>query len=126
MFDLKVEIYKKLALKEDLKFEKSTGGTVKLKNQKDNLSETSEKEVIEYTEDKSKGINSELFERHFKKKLFETKDKNKNNISLNVINSGLCDLKDEIKKMSKEEIEIENPDKILTIVEEILEFNKKN
>ena len=62
-----------------------------------------------------------------KKKLFETKDNiNKNNISLNVINSGLCDLKDEIKKMSKEEIEIENPDKILTIVEEILEFNKKN
>ena len=29
-----VEIYKKLALKEDLKFEKSVGETVKLKNRK--------------------------------------------------------------------------------------------
>ena len=34
LFDLMVEIYKKLALKEDLKFEKSVGETVKLKNQK--------------------------------------------------------------------------------------------
>ena len=34
LFDLMVEIYKKLALKEDLKFEKSVGEPVKLKNQK--------------------------------------------------------------------------------------------
>ena len=34
-------------------------------------------------------------------------------------------LKDEIEKMSKEEIETEKPDKILKIVEEILNFNKK-
>ena len=34
LFDLMVEIYKKLALKEDLKFEKSVGETVKLKNRK--------------------------------------------------------------------------------------------
>ena len=59
------------------------------------------------------------------KKLFETKDKNKTNIFVNVIKSGLYDLKDEIKKTSKEEIEIEKPDTILKIVEEILEFNKK-
>ena len=39
-FDLRVEIYKKLVLEEEnLKFEKSVGETVKLKNQKDNLSE---------------------------------------------------------------------------------------
>ena len=42
LFDLRVEIYKKLALEEDLKFEKSIGETVKLKNQKDNFSETLE------------------------------------------------------------------------------------
>ena len=42
LFDLRVEIFKKLALEEDLKFEKSIGETVKLKNQKDNLSETPE------------------------------------------------------------------------------------
>ena len=74
-----------------------------------------------------------MFEKHFNnvvpsalaKKLFETKDKNKTNIFVNVIKSGLYDLKDEIKKTSKEEIEIEKPDTILKIVEEILEFNKK-
>ena len=59
------------------------------------------------------------------KKLFETTDKNKNTKFLNVIISGLRDLKDKIKKISKEEIEIEKPDKILKIVEEVLEFNKK-
>ena len=57
------------------------------------------------------------------KKLFETKDKNKNNDFENVIKSGLRDLKDEIKKMSEDEKEIEQPNKILEIVEEILDFN---
>ena len=59
------------------------------------------------------------------KKLFETKDKNKNNKLVNVINSRLIDLKYELEKMSKKETEIEKPDKILKIVEEILNFNKK-
>ena len=35
LFNLRVEIYKKLTLKEDLKFEKSIGETVKLKNQRE-------------------------------------------------------------------------------------------
>ena len=59
------------------------------------------------------------------KKLFETKGKKKNDRLANVINSGLKDLKEEIKKMSKEEIEIEKPNKIVNIVEGIIEFNKK-
>ena len=46
LFNLRVEIYKKLVLgEENLKFEKSIGETVKLKNQKD-------KEFIEYSENK--------------------------------------------------------------------------
>ena len=53
------------------------------------------------------------------------KHKNKNNIFVNGINSGLRDLKGEIKKMSKEEIGVEKPGKILRIVEEILNFNEK-
>ena len=50
LFDLTIEIYKKLIIKEEnLKFEKSIGETVKLINQKDNFSETPEqKEFIEY------------------------------------------------------------------------------
>ena len=90
-----------------------------------------EKNFFAHIENESKDINYELFKKHFKfvapmaKKLFETKDKNKNNKLVNVINSGLIDLKYELEKMSKKEIEIEKPDKILKIVEEILNFNKK-
>ena len=87
-FDLRVEIYKKLVLEEknfEKKFEKSIGETAKLKNQKDNFSETPEqKDFIEYIEDESKTINYNLFKEYFNvatptflvKQLFETK-KNK-------------------------------------------------
>ena len=43
-----------------------------------------------------------------------------------MINSGLKDLKEEIKKMSEEEIENEDPESIVEIVEKILKFNKQN
>ena len=43
LFDLRVEIYKKLVLEEEnLKLEKRLGETVKLKNQKNSFSETPE------------------------------------------------------------------------------------
>ena len=42
-----------------------------------------------------------------------------------MIKSGLRDLKDEIKKMSEDENEIEQPNKILETIEEILDFDKK-
>ena len=60
------------------------------------------------------------------KQLDETKNKKKNNKLVNVIKCGLSDLKNKIEKMSEEEIENEQPDKILKIVEEIPEFNKQN
>ena len=55
VFELRVEIHKKFVLEEEnLKFEKSIGEIVKLKNQKDNFSETPEqKEIIKYIENKS-------------------------------------------------------------------------
>ena len=59
------------------------------------------------------------------KQLYKIKNKNKKNDLVDVIKSGLSDLKDEIKEMSKEEIENEKPDKILKIVKEILNFNNK-
>ena len=65
LFDLRVEIYKKLALEEDLKFEKSIGETVKLKNQKDNLSETPEQkefnDFLEQIKEEQKNIDINLF-----------------------------------------------------------------
>ena len=60
------------------------------------------------------------------KQLYNIKNKKENNELVNVITSGLIDLKDEIKKMSEDEKETEKPDKILKIVEEILIFNREN
>ena len=80
------------------------------------------------------GINRELFQRFFNfqmpsdllKAVYITNDKKKNRDLVNVIISGLSDLKDEIEKMSEDEIKIEKPLKILDIVEEILHFNRQN
>ena len=73
--------------------------------------ELDEKKFFKDIENKSEGINYESFEKHFNfsaptvlaKELFETTDKNKTIKFVNVIKSGLHDLKDEIKKMSEDE-----------------------
>ena len=135
LFDLRVEIYKKLVLEEEnLKFEKSIGETVKLKNQKDNFSETPEqKKFIEYVENKSKTIDYNLFKEYFNFKVRSALAKNyirrkikNNNDLVELIKIRWSNLKDEIEKMSEDEKETEKPDKILKIVEEILIFNRKN
>ena len=59
------------------------------------------------------------------KNLYQINDKEKNNELVNVINSGLKDLTEEIEKMSNKEKEIEEPDVIVETVEEILRFNKQ-
>ena len=79
-------------------------------------------------------INKELFKNHFSfqtpsallKDLYKTNDKEKNNVLVSVINSGLKDLKEKIKEMSEEERKIEKPDKIVKIVKKILNFNKQD
>ena len=79
-------------------------------------------------------INKELFKNHFffqtpsalLKDLYKTNDKEKNNVLVSVINSGLKDLKEKIKEMSEEERKIEKPDKIVKIVKKILNFNKQD
>ena len=52
--------------------------------------------------------------------------KKKNSKLVNIFNSRLKDLKEEMKNMSKEEREIENPESIVKIVEMILKFNEQN
>ena len=49
---------------------------------------------------------------------------NKNNKLVNIIKSGLSDLKNEIEIMSEDEIKIEKPYEIVDIVEKIFEFNR--
>ena len=57
--------------------------------------------------------------------LNKTKDKKENDALVNTFNSGLKDLKEEIKEMSKEERESEKPDEIVKIVEDIFKFNEQ-
>ena len=91
------------------------------------------KKFIKYIENESKSINYDLFKKHFNfivpsaliRQLYEIKNRKENNQLVNTIRSGLTDLKDKILKMSEDEKEIEKADKILKIVEEILDFNNK-
>ena len=79
-------------------------------------------------------LNEELFKKIFKFErpsdmlmyLNKTNDKEKNNELVNLINSGLKNLKEEIKKVSEKEKEIEDPESIVEIVEEVLKFNEQN
>ena len=131
-------------------FEKGTfpykGNVFKIKEEKseeeseDESEEESEEErvqeFIEYIENEPKGINYDLFKDYFKfvvpsalvKKLYEIKSKKKKNKLVNVIKSGLSDLKGRIKEMSEDEKKKKNeqPAKIIKIVEEMLEFNEQN
>ena len=54
------------------------------------------------------------------------KNRKKNERLVNVIKTGLSDLQNEIKEMSDDELKIEKPDKIVDIVEKILELNRLN
>ena len=57
------------------------------------------------------------------KKMYETRNTDKNKDLANVIKSGLVDLENEIEEMSKIGTEIENSYEIVDIVERILYFN---
>ena len=88
--------------------------------------QTSKKPIItdvnafnEWINQEETDINNEIFTKHFKfqnpsdmaKNLYEINDTEKNNKTVNVIVSGLRDLKEGIKDMSKEERKTEKPDK---------------
>ena len=96
--------------------------------------EIEEEEFFKYIENKSKGITYFLFKYYFSfmhpselaKKLFEIKDKKKNNDFVREIKNRWSELKDKIEKMSKNERENKRLDKILEIVKDILNFNKQN
>ena len=84
--------------------------------------------------EKEKSINKQLFKKYFKhqsptdllKTLYNTKDTKRNKIQGNLIKSELIDVNSEIRKMSKNEFENEQSNKIVNIVEKILDFNNQN
>ena len=62
----------------------------------------------------------------WQKKLFEIKDKKKNNDFVEKIKITWSNLKDKIETLCEDEKKNKGPDKILEIVKEILNFNKQN
>ena len=60
------------------------------------------------------------------KVLYKTNNKEKNSKLVNIFNSGLKDLEEEIKEMSEEEREAEKLYDIVKFVKKILEINKHN
>ena len=87
----------------------------------------------EWIDKKETDISNNLFTKHFKYQkasdmlnyLYKANDINNNSKLVNVIISGLKDLKEEIKKMPEAERKIEKPDKIVRLVQEIRRFNKQ-
>ena len=83
---------------------------------------------------KETGIDNALFQNHFSfhrpsdmlKAVYTTNDKKKNKRLVNVIKSGLSDLKNVIEDMGEKEKEIEKPNEVIDVVQKILEFNKQN
>ena len=79
------------------------------------------KNIKKYIAEKETKINNELFKNYFPfqtpsallKDLYKINDKEQNSKLVNVINSGLKDLKEEIKKMPEGEKEIEDPELIV-------------
>ena len=72
--------------------------------------------MIEYIKNKSNTIDYNLFKKHFDftsptvltKQLYKIKNKKENNEFVNVINSGLIDVKDEIEKCLKMKKKLKN------------------
>ena len=86
------------------------------------------------TDAKERDINDEIVRNHFLvqdlgdllKKLQKSPNiSERNQIQVNLINSGLRDPKEEIEDMNEPEKETENPNEIVDIIENILEFNKQ-
>ena len=118
MIHLRVKIYKKLVFEEgNSKCEKSIRETVKLKNQKDNLSERLEQrelnDILEQIQKEQKTINMNLLKEYFSlaeptnltKKLLETKYKRENSEFVEQIKFKWSILKDEkgknVRKLKK-------------------------
>ena len=109
------------------------GFQTKKESEEESDEKLDENKFFKYIENQSKSIDYDLFETHFNviaptvlaKTLFETKNKKNNNDLVNVSNSELKDLKEEITNISEEGKKIEKPNDITKIFAEILEFSKK-
>ena len=78
-------------------------------------------------------LDPDLIQKHFNyntlekmlETLFDTRDSYKNGVKVSLIKSGLRDLKNEIKQMSKNERNSKRPDAIVDLVEKVLDANER-
>ena len=92
------------------------------------------RELNELISKEETDMNRELLKRYFTfqmptamlQAVYATNDKKVNNELVSLIKSRLSDLKNEIEKMSENEIKIEKPYEAVDTVEKILEFNRQN
>ena len=91
------------------------------------------KKFIKYIENGSKSIKYDLFKDHFNfvvpsalaKKLYEIKNKKESNKLVNVIKSGVSDLKDKIKEMYEDEKKLNNQIKYKKLLKKFLSLTNK-
>ena len=96
--------------------------------------EEEKEEFFKYIEDESNDIGYILFSYYFNfvkpidmaKKLFEIKDKKKNDDFVEEIKNRWSNLKDKIQKTPEDKKDNEKIEKILEIVKDILNFNEQN
>ena len=127
--------YKKLRLTDDYQYESEEEKEQQTSKKPDKkLTKGRASNFNEWVNRKESDINSEIFQKYFSfqrpsdmlKILYTTNDKKKNSKLINVIKSGLSDLRNEVENMGEEEKETEKPSEIVNNVEKILEFNKQN
>ena len=127
--------YKKLRLTDDYLY--SSEEEQQQTSKKESFKKSTKTDLEELNEqiiNEEKELNEELFKNYFNfqkptemlKNLSNLNEKIKNEQLVYVIKSELIDLKNEIKKMSEDDIKTEKLYKIVDSVEKILEFNKRN
>ena len=125
--------YKQLKISGDYRYS-SDEEQEEQEEQKEQKEQSKENKFFKYIENESKDISYIWFNHFFNfvkpsdlaKKLFEIKDKKKNNGSVEEIKNRWSKLKDKIEDMFKDERKNKGLDKILEIVKDIPNFNKQN
>ena len=145
LFNLRVKIYKKMFFERtNLRPKETIAEIVKFKKQRaekeKEINNTRDENYFDYKKFatlinfKSKSKNNELVREHlsvqglggFLEQFQDLKSNPpKNKVRVDLINSGLKDLKKGIKIMSEQEKETEDPDEMVKLVEIILEFNRE-
>ena len=132
LFNFTEEIFKKLSDKKIII--KSDPNQLNTEKYEEGIAERTKlrKQKLDKIKEKEQNINNKLFKHYFKyqspSKMYNTfsdaKNAEEHNIQVNLIKSGLIDLKKDIENESKDDVnKIEETNKIVNIVEVILYFN---